>query len=57
MANAGPLPTRCRRNNRLGRLLFGIGPYATLDALTETGVFPREGVGFQTLTSTRFTTR
>ena len=38
-------------------LLFGLGPYATLDALTETGVFPREGVGFQTLTSTRFTTR
>jgi hypothetical protein len=38
-------------------LLFGLGPYASLDALTETGVFPREGVGFQTLTSTRFTTR
>jgi hypothetical protein len=38
-------------------LLFGLGPYASLDALTETGVFPREGVGFQTLTRTRFTTR
>ena len=37
--------------------LIGIGPYASVDAFAETGTLPRDGLGFQTVNSTRFTTR
>jgi hypothetical protein len=37
--------------------LFGIGPYASIDAFAQTGTLPREGLGFQTGSATRFTTK
>jgi hypothetical protein len=37
--------------------LFGIGPYASLDAFAQNGTIPREGLGFQTGSATRFTTK
>ena len=37
--------------------LLAIGPYASIDAFAETGTIPREGVGFQTVTSSTFTTK
>lgn len=37
--------------------LIALGPYASIDAFAATGTLPREGVGFQTITSTQFTTR
>jgi len=38
-------------------ILVAIGPYASIDDFAATGTFPRLGVGFQTVTSTSFTTR
>lgn len=37
--------------------LVAVGPSPGIDAFTATGVFPREGFGFQTVSSTQFTTR
>jgi hypothetical protein len=37
--------------------LFGIGPYASIDAFAATGTIPREGLGFQTGSQTSFTTK
>jgi hypothetical protein len=37
--------------------LFGIGPYASIDAFAESGSIPREGLGFQTGSATSFTTK
>ena len=38
--------------------LVALGPYASVDAFTATGIFPREGLGFQTLSQGyRFTTK
>lgn len=37
--------------------LIAIGPYASIDTFAASGTLPREGVGFQTVASTRFTTK
>ena len=38
-------------------VLVATGPYASVDAYTETTVYPLSALGFQTLSFTRFTTR
>jgi hypothetical protein len=38
-------------------ILYGIGPYASVDAFAQSGSIPREGLGFQTGSRSTFTTR